>query len=108
MTPVEALIVTLLGMAVVFLGLILCIAGIEAFNRLAQHVTWGGGHGAAPVPVPAQLPAPEAAPEPALKVDPRPMDPHVLAVIAAALEIDYRLYTSARAQRLTLRRPHQA
>lgn len=106
MTPVEALIVTLLGMAVVFLGLILCIAGIEAFNRLAQHITWGGGHGAAPAP--AAIPTPEAAPPPVLAVDPTPLDPHVLAVIAAALEIDYRLYTSARAQRLTLRRPHQA
>lgn len=108
MTPVEALIVTLLGMAVVFLGLILCIVGIEAFNRLAQRVTWGGGHGAAPPPAAAPSPAAEVTPVPVPRVDPTPLDPHVLAVIAAALEIDYRLYTSARAQRLTIRRPHQA
>lgn len=106
MTPTEALIVTLLGMSVVFLGLVLCIAGIELFNRLAQRVSWGGAAHGAPAPPPP--PAPEPLPAPALVVDPMPLDPHVLAVIAAALEIDYRLYTSGRAQRLTIRRPHQA
>lgn len=107
MTPAESLLVTLLGMSVVFLGLILCIAGIEAFNRLAKRVTWGeGGHGHAVPPLPS--PAPLEAPAPALRVDPVPLDPHVLAVIAAALEIEYRLYTSAHAQRLTIRRAQQA
>ena len=53
----EALIVTALGMTVVFIGLLLCIAFIVMFGRVAKHVTWGeGGHGhghGAPAPAPA-------------------------------------------------------
>jgi Na+-transporting methylmalonyl-CoA/oxaloacetate decarboxylase gamma subunit len=99
MTLAEALIVTLLGMGVVFLGLVLCIGGIQVFNRLATRIAWGEeGHGPSPAPEPAvQKPA----------VDPAPPDPEVLVAIAAALEIESRLYAMAGTHRLTIRRSPQ-
>ncbi|OQA33761.1 MAG: Oxaloacetate decarboxylase, gamma chain [Acidobacteria bacterium ADurb.Bin340] len=103
MSQLEAWIVTALGMGVVFAGLLLCVVFINVFNRLAQHVKWGEeghghGHGA---PAPTQAPPPAAsAPAPAAS---EPLAPEVVAAIAAALEIELRLYQGSD-QRLTIRR----
>ena len=104
----EALIVTLLGMTVVFIGLLLCIAFIVVFGRVAKHVTWGeGGHGhghGAPPPAPAHAAA--AAPAGAI-VSSTPSEPipaDIQAVIAAALEVERRLYLFRSGARLTIRR----
>jgi Na+-transporting methylmalonyl-CoA/oxaloacetate decarboxylase gamma subunit len=103
MTQTEAWIVTALGMVVVFIGLVLCIAFIQLFNRLARHITWGGdGHG-------AHGAQPAAAPEPAPAVPPdlpvsEPVPADVLAVIAAVLEVESKLYLSKPGSRLTIRR----
>ena len=85
MTQTEAWIVTALGMTVVFIGLLLCVAFIQLFSRLSARISWGeGAHGAAaPAPVPA---APQAATEPV------PAD--ILAVIAAVIEVERKLYVS--------------
>lgn len=89
----EALLVTVLGMGVVFFGLMLCILAINFFNRLARHIHWGE-HGAPEVP---------PAPEPVQAVTPmESVEPEILAVIAAAIEIERRLYQGHPNQRLTL------
>lgn len=101
MTQLEAWIVTALGMGVVFIGLILCIIAINFFNRLARRITWGDephGHAAAAPVAPAPL-VEAPAPPPS-----EPIEPEILAVIAAALEIERRLYLGRSGQRLTLRR----
>lgn len=111
MNQLEAWIVTLLGMAVVFAGLILCILAINVFNRLAKHVKWNGAHShetkahenqghAAPAHAKPEVHPAPAAP---LSVTPEPT-PEVLAVIATALEIERRLYLGRQGQRLTLNR----
>jgi len=109
MSPLEAWTVTVLGMLVVFLGLMLCILFINGFNRVAKHVRWGEGgeHGhAAPVSKTAAHPNAEpvhaAAPPPSV-VEPTP---EVLAAIAAAIEIEQRLLGSHITQKLTIRRTH--
>lgn len=103
MSQLEAWIVTALGMGVVFAGLVLCITSINLFNRLAKHVKWGEeghGHGhAAPAPA---APTPATAPV-APPVASEPLAPEVVAAIAAALEIELRLYQGPD-QRLTIRR----
>jgi sodium pump decarboxylase gamma subunit len=86
MSQSEAWIVTALGMTVVFVGLLLCVAFIQLFSRLSARISWGeGGHGApaAAAPAPA-APAPPAEPIPA----------DVLAVIATAIEVERKLYMS--------------
>jgi sodium pump decarboxylase gamma subunit len=87
MTQTEAWIVTALGMTVVFIGLLLCVAFIQLFSRLSARITWGeGAHGsaaAAPAPAPA---APQATTEPV------PAD--ILAVIATVIEVERKLYVS--------------
>lgn len=104
MSQLEAWIVTALGMGVVFAGLVLCITSINLFNRLAKHVKWGEeghGHGhAAPAPAAAASPASAPAPAPMAA---EPLAPEVVAAIAAALEIELRLYQGSD-QRLTIRR----
>ena len=100
----EALIVTALGMTVVFIGLLLCIAFIVMFGRVAKHVTWGeGGHGhGAPAPAPA---APAAHAEAIVTSTPsEPIPADIQAVIAAALEVERRLYLFRSGARLTIRR----
>ena len=100
----EALIVTLLGMTVVFIGLLLCIAFIVVFGRVAKHVTWGeGGHGhGAPAPAAAAAAAPVEAIVSSTPSEPIPAD--IQAVIAAALEVERRLYLFRSGARLTIRR----
>jgi len=100
MTQLEAWTVTGLGMVVVFIGLVLCIAFIHLFSRITRHITWGeeghGAHGAAPEPapaVPADLPLGE------------PVPADVLAVISAVLEVESKLYLSKPGSRVTIRRP---
>jgi len=103
LTQLEAWIVTALGMGVVFIGLILCILAINFFNRLAKKIKWEeAGHGHTPAPT-APVPVVEAA-APAPVAPSEPIEPEILAVIAAALEIERRLYLGRSGQRLTLRR----
>ena len=100
MSQLEAWTVTALGMTVVFIGLVLCIAFIQLFNRIARRITWGEGHGAAD----AAAAAP-AAPAPEALALAEPLDPDVLAVISAVLEIERTLYLGRPGSRLTIRRP---
>ncbi|HSK08515.1 MAG TPA: OadG family protein [Vicinamibacterales bacterium] len=99
MSQEEALIVTALGMTVVFIGLVLCIAFIQLFNRIAKKVTWGEGHGGHEVAPP---PPPAAAVE--LPPPGEPLEPDVLAVISAVLEVERTLYLGRPGSRLTIRR----
>ena len=85
MSQSEAWIVTALGMTVVYIGLLLCVAFIQLFSRISTRVTWGeGGHAAA---TPAAAPEPAATPS-----EPVPAD--ILAVIAAVVEVERKLYLS--------------
>ena len=85
MSQLEAWIVTALGMTVVFIGLLLCVAFIQLFSRISTRVTWGeGGHAAA-----TQAAAPEPAATPS---EPVPAD--ILAVIATVVEVERKLYVS--------------
>lgn len=104
MSQLEGWMITLLGMSVVFAGLVMCIAAIELFNRLARFIRWDGAHGA---PAPAQ--SPEAPETPPAAPDPAPaavVPPEILAVIAAALEAERRLYLAGLGHRVTLRGPN--
>ena len=97
MTQWEAWVVTALGMGVVFIGLVACIAFIQLFSRAARHVRWGEeGHGHA-APAPAPSPAVEAVPS-------EPVPAEVLAVIAAVLEVERKLYLNRPGSRATIRR----
>ena len=89
MSQSEAWIVTALGMAVVFVGLLLCVAFIQLFSRISKRVTWGeGGHGEAALAAPpASAPPPAAMPS-----EPVPAD--ILAVIATVVEVERKLYVS--------------
>jgi Na+-transporting methylmalonyl-CoA/oxaloacetate decarboxylase gamma subunit len=101
MSQWEAWTVTALGMSVVFIGLVTCIAFIQLFGRISKYVPWaeeGHGHGAAPAAAPpAQAPAPETSPQ-----EPVPAD--VLAVIAVVLEVERKLYLNRPGSRVTIRR----
>jgi len=100
MSQSEAWIVTALGMTVVFIGLLLCVAFIELFSRIAKRVTWGEGrHGEA-----AHATTSRAATEPAaMPSEPVPAD--ILAVIATVVEVERKLYWSRPDARQTPRRP---
>ena len=104
MTQLEAWTVTALGMVVVFIGLVLCIVFIQLFNRIARRITWGeAGHGVHGAPAPAaDGPVPSAQPD-LPPSEPVPAD--VLAVIAAVLEVESKLYLTKPGSRLTIRRP---
>ncbi|MDX9734145.1 MAG: OadG family protein [Thermoanaerobaculia bacterium] len=101
MSQLEALTITALGMAVVFIGLVACIAFIRLFGRIAGRVQWGeGGHGH------AAAPAAEPAPAPAAELPPgEPIPADVLAVLATVLEVERKLYLNRPGSRVTLRRP---
>ncbi len=97
----EAWLITLLGIVVVFIGLILCIAFINFFNRLSRNITWDGAHSTTETaPVAAAPVDVERAATPAHVAEPIP--PDVLAVIATTLEIERRLYQGRPGQRLTI------
>lgn len=101
MTQWEAWTVTALGMAVVFVGLVACIAFVHLIGRAARHVRWDGaahGHGAPTPAAPAPSPAPEPPPS-----EPVPAD--VLAVLAAVLEVERKLYLNRPGSRVTIVRP---
>ena len=105
MSQWEAWLITALGMSVVFIGLVACIAFIQLFSRLARHVRWGEeghGHGAAPAAAPVA-----EAPEPAV-VSAEPVPADVLAVIAVVLELERKLYMNRPGARVTIRRPASA
>jgi Na+-transporting methylmalonyl-CoA/oxaloacetate decarboxylase gamma subunit len=97
MSATEAWLVTLLGVGVVFFGLVLCILFINLFSRLARRITWDGAHG-------ANAPTEAPAPEPTRFAPPEPPGPEILAVIAAVLEVERRLYQGRPGQRLTIAR----
>ena len=103
MSQAEAWIVTALGMAVVFFGLVLCIAFIQLFNRIARKVTWGEGHGHE---ASAQAPPAQAGQAAARVETPpsEPVPPDVLAVISTVLEVERTLYLGHPGSRLTIRR----
>ena len=71
MSQSEAWIVTALGMTVVFIGLLLCVAFIQLFSRIAKRITWGeGAHGeAAHAAPPAAAPTPAATPSEPVPAD---------------------------------------
>jgi Na+-transporting methylmalonyl-CoA/oxaloacetate decarboxylase gamma subunit len=100
MTQWEAWTVTALGMAVVFIGLVACIAFIHLIGRGARHVRWGEeGHGhGAPAAAPAPAPPPDLPPS-----EPVPAD--VLAVLAVVLEVERKLYLNRPGSRVTILRP---
>jgi Na+-transporting methylmalonyl-CoA/oxaloacetate decarboxylase gamma subunit len=95
MSSIEALTVTVLGIAVVFTGLLLCFACMKLLARVAGRVTLPEPHGAAPAHAPAQAPA----------VPEGPVPDDVLAVMVAVLEVERALYVGRYRSRLTLRRP---
>jgi Na+-transporting methylmalonyl-CoA/oxaloacetate decarboxylase gamma subunit len=88
MTASDALLVTGLGMGVVFAGLVLCVAFINLFRRLGARVSGG------------------AAVEAGVRAAPpdKPVPADVLAVIVAVLEVERALYVGRYRPRLTLRR----
>jgi hypothetical protein len=77
----DALIITGLGMAVVFSGLLLTAGLIVAFGRLQQLLDRASG--AAKGPIPAI--APPSGPGPAI-------DPEIVTVITTVLEVERRLH----------------
>ena len=87
MSQSEAWIVTALGMTVVYIGLLLCVAFIQLFSRIAARISWGEGlQGEAAPGAPA---GPVTA---AVSSEPVPAD--ILAVIATAIEVERKLYVS--------------
>lgn len=101
MSQWEAWVVTALGMAVVFIGLVACIAFIQLFSRLARHVKWGEeghGHGSPAAAAPVPAPPPDLPPS-----EPIPAD--VLAVLAVVLEVERKLYLNRPGSRVTILRP---
>lgn len=98
MSQWEAWVVTGLGMTVVLIGLVACIAFIQLFSRVSRHVSWGEeGHGPGVPPPPV---AAMAASAPASE----PVPPDVLAVIALVLELERTLYMNRPGSRVTIRR----
>ena len=86
----DALLISLLGMAVVFAGLALTALLVFMVAQLPQL--------AARLSAPARLPSatpPDAACQ-------NPVDPTIVAVIAAALEVERRLHRAELGRRLTI------
>lgn len=96
MSAIEALIVTGLGMGVVFIGLALTALMIWSFRAVPEFL---------------QRRRQSATPPPAAVgpvADAAPLDPQVLAVILTVLEIELRLNAPDRGSRLTLPRQRQS
>jgi hypothetical protein len=89
----DALSISLLGVAVVFSGLVLTYAMIWLFPKLSAFVE----RRAAPASPPLAAPAPPGPPPP-------PLDPEMLSVLVAVLEIEKRLYPTGPDSRLTIAR----
>jgi Na+-transporting methylmalonyl-CoA/oxaloacetate decarboxylase gamma subunit len=103
MSQWEAWVVTALGMAVVFIGLVACIAFIQLFSRASRHIRWGEERHGAPVPPPAAPGPATASPAELAAGEPVPLE--VLAVIAAVLHVERKLYLNRPGSRVTIRRP---
>jgi Na+-transporting methylmalonyl-CoA/oxaloacetate decarboxylase gamma subunit len=96
MSQWEAWIITALGMAVVFVGLVACIGFIALFGRIAQRLPGAPAPPAAGAPVgPGLAASPASAPVP----------PDVIGVIAVVLDLERRLYMNRPDARVTIRRP---
>ena len=100
MSQWEAWVVTALGMAVVFIGLVACIVFIQLFSRLSARIAWGeDGHGhGAPAPA-GTAPVPQADLPPA-----EPIPAEVLAVLSAVLQVERKLDLNRPGSRVTIRR----
>lgn len=96
MSVIEALMVTGLGMSVVFIGLALTALMIWSFRVVPEFLQ--------------RRQRPAAPPPPAVETvaDSAPLDPQVLAVILTVLEIELRLNAPDRGSRLTLTRQRQS
>ncbi|HOT00797.1 MAG TPA: OadG family protein [Acidobacteriota bacterium] len=96
MSVIEALMVTGLGMSVVFIGLALTALMIWSFRVVPEFLQ--------------RMRRPAAPPPPAVETvaDSAPLDPQVLAVILTVLEIELRLNAPDRGSRLTLTRQRQS
>lgn len=96
----DALIVSLVGMGVVFVGLVVTSWLISAISLVPAWMGRRRHDAAAAPPPPAQtaVAAPAAA-----AVAPAP-DPDTAAVIAALLDVEMRLYGGLRGDRFTFRR----
>ena len=81
MTFANSLLVAVVGIAVVFFGLVILIALIKLMGAL----TGGMGKKEAPKAAPAPVAAPVAAPAPVGKLSPAKFDDETVAVITAAI-----------------------
>lgn len=96
MSAIEAMIVTGLGMGVVFIGLALTALMIWSF-RAVPELLQRRRRPAVPPPAAVETVA-----------DAAPLDPQVLAVILTVLEIELRLNAPDHGSRLTLTRQRQS
>jgi Na+-transporting methylmalonyl-CoA/oxaloacetate decarboxylase gamma subunit len=103
MSSSEAFIVTGLGMAVVFVGLLLCILFIQVFNRMAGRIRWSG-HGQSAGPAEAAPATAASLTVPVSVPSGEPIDAAVLAAISTVVEIERRLYLGQPGSRVTIRR----
>lgn len=81
MTFANSLLVAVVGIAVVFFGLVILIALIKLMGALTGNM----GKKEAPKAAPAPVAAPVAAPAPAGKLSPAKFDDETVAVITAAI-----------------------
>ena len=81
MTFANSLLVAVVGIAVVFFGLVILIALIKLMGALTGNM----GKKEAPKAAPAPVVAPVAAPAPAGKLSPAKFDDETVAVITAAI-----------------------
>lgn len=89
----DALIISALGMGVVFGGLTLTAVLILAVSRLPEAL--------------ARLRRPRVEPHQPPGMPRRAADPEIVAVIAAALEVERRLHRAEEGRRLTIEREQQ-
>ena len=101
MELVDALTITVLGMGVVFFGLVLTALLILSFSWVPRLVRWIVPGGASGEEIESGSLA-EASTSAATSGG--PVDPQVLSVIAAVLEVEQRLYHPGLAGRLTIAR----
>lgn len=79
---ISGLLVTVIGIGIVFFGLVVLIGLIKLIALATSHL----GQKKAPAPAPAPVPQPEPEPEPESEPEPEPaQDDALIAVIAAAV-----------------------